>query len=98
MGFVHDGASSAVQEWPMSRPPRAGMLAALLASIAALVIMPRPGLADEQPDLKIEYLGLQAGGRKPTSLRFSVTNVGATESAPATATIQTLSPPPPGDA
>ena len=73
----------------------AATCAALLAVMAALTGSPRASLADGQPDLKVEYLGMDTTTPNQFTLAFEVTNVGAVDSAATVATIQTIAPPPP---
>lgn len=71
----------------MRSPWRYRLPTVLLVAAVAMGGLPGVGLADDDPDLKIEYVGV---GLSPQVHVFKVSNVGDEDAEPTTATVETI--------
>lgn len=76
----------------MRLPNRGRRIVALLALAVIVTGLPSTSRADDEPDLKIEVVGMAPGSDRLVLLK--ITNVGDARSSDAEATVQTLSPGP----
>lgn len=66
---------------------------ALALALAAPTAPPAAWAGDDEPDPRIDYLGIQAG-TNPEVVRFKVTNIGKENANPFAATVETVAPAP----